>query len=194
MEKWANHLISAIRYSPDHKYTTELVQHEDEDDSISEGAIVNKLDVTDGIKKGKSYMTIFNSNDNWKIGEKIKVFMVDGEVFIRTDKNKVERDNLGLLPEIWDLFLFREVIVKVLEIAYLLIQCDLGAETEIIKKLAEISEVKEVRGTYGVYDIFAKLESDSRQRLDEILTNNIRMIPRIRSTNTLSPILSQGGR
>ena len=98
--KWANHLISAIRYSPDHKYITELVQHEDENDSISEGAIVNKLDVTDGIKKGKIYMTIFNSNDNWKIGEKIKVFMVDGEVFIRTDKNKVERDNLGLLPEI----------------------------------------------------------------------------------------------
>jgi DNA-binding Lrp family transcriptional regulator len=76
----------------------------------------------------------------------------------------------------------------------LLIQCDLGSETEIIKKLTEISEVKEVRGTYGVYDIFAKLESDSRQRLDEILTNSIRKIPQIRSTNTLSPILSQGGR
>jgi len=76
----------------------------------------------------------------------------------------------------------------------LLIQCDLGSETEIIKKLTEISEVKEVRGTYGVYDIFAKLESDSRQRLDEILTNNIRKISRIRSTNTLTPILSQGGR
>ncbi len=76
----------------------------------------------------------------------------------------------------------------------MLIQCDLGSETEIIKKLTEISEVKEVRGTYGVYDIFAKLESDSRQRLDEILTNNIRKISQIRSTNTLSPILSQGGR
>jgi len=76
----------------------------------------------------------------------------------------------------------------------LLIQCDLGSETEIIKKLTEISEVKEVRGTYGVYDIFAKLESDSRQKLDEILTNHIRKIPQIRSTNTLSPILSQGGR
>ena len=64
------------------------------------GAIVKKLDVTDAIKKGKTYMTIFNSNDNWKIGEKIRVFIVEGEVFIRTDKNKVERDNLGLLPEI----------------------------------------------------------------------------------------------
>ena len=100
LEKWANHLISAIRYSPDHKYITELVQHEDQDNSISEGTIVKKLDVTDAIKKGKSYMTIYNSNDNWKIGEKIRVFMVDGEVFIRNDKNKVNRDNLGLLPEI----------------------------------------------------------------------------------------------
>jgi len=76
----------------------------------------------------------------------------------------------------------------------LLIRCDLGAEIDIIKQLTEISEVKEVRGTYGVYDIFAKLESDSRERLDEILTKNVRKIPRIRSTNTLSPIISQGGR
>ena len=81
-----------------------------------------------------------------------------------------------------------------MEIAYLLIQCDMGAEVDIIEQLMEIAEVKEVRGTYGVYDIFAKLESDSREKLDEILTNNIRKIPRIRSTNTLSPILSQGGR
>ncbi len=81
-----------------------------------------------------------------------------------------------------------------METAYLLIQCDMGAETEIIKKLMEISEVKEVRGTYGVYDIFAKLESDTKEKLDNILTKNIRKIPKIRSTNTLAPILSQGGR
>ncbi len=81
-----------------------------------------------------------------------------------------------------------------METAYLLIQCDMGAEVEIIKKLMEISEVVEVRGTYGVYDIFVKLESESRETLDQILTNNIRKIPKIRSTNTLSPIFSQGGK
>jgi DNA-binding Lrp family transcriptional regulator len=81
-----------------------------------------------------------------------------------------------------------------MEMAYLLIQCDMGSETDIIQQLIKIPEVKEVRGTYGVYDIFAKLESESREKLDEILTNNIRKIPKIRSTNTLSPILSQGGR
>ena len=81
-----------------------------------------------------------------------------------------------------------------MEMAYLLIQCDMGSETDIIQQLMKIPEVKEVRGTYGVYDIFAKLESDSREKLDKILTNNIRKIPKIRSTNTLSPIASQGGR
>lgn len=81
-----------------------------------------------------------------------------------------------------------------MEMAYLLIQCDMGSEIDIIQQLMKIPEVKEVRGTYGVYDIFAKLESDSREKLDEVLTNNIRKIPKIRSTNTLSPILSQGGR
>jgi DNA-binding Lrp family transcriptional regulator len=81
-----------------------------------------------------------------------------------------------------------------MEMAYLLVQCDMGSEIDIIQELMKIPEVKEVRGTYGVYDIFAKLESDSRERLDEILTNNIRKIPKIRSTNTLSPITSQGGR
>jgi DNA-binding Lrp family transcriptional regulator len=81
-----------------------------------------------------------------------------------------------------------------MEIAYLLIQCDMGAEVDIIDRLMKIPEVIEVRGTYGVYDIFAKLQSDSREKLDEILTNSVRKIPKIRSTNTLSPILSQGGR
>ena len=81
-----------------------------------------------------------------------------------------------------------------METAYLLIQCDMGAEVDIIDKLMEIKEVKEVRGTYGVFDIFAKLESESRTKLDEILTNVIRKIPKIRSTNTLTPIMSQGGK
>ena len=46
-----------------------------------------------------------------------------------------------------------------MEVAYVLIQCDLGSEVEIIEELSKIEHIKEVRGTYGVYDIFSKLES-----------------------------------
>ena len=81
-----------------------------------------------------------------------------------------------------------------MEILYILINCDLGSEVEIISELMKIPEVKEVRGTYGVYDIFVKLQGDSRENLENIITNKIRRITKIRSTITLTPILAQGGR
>lgn len=81
-----------------------------------------------------------------------------------------------------------------METVYVLIQCDLGKETEIIDELMKISEIKEVRGTYGIYDIFCKIQSDSKEAVDEVITNKIRKIPRIRSTITLHWIPSQGGR
>ncbi len=81
-----------------------------------------------------------------------------------------------------------------MELLYILINCDLGSEVEIINELMKIPEVKEVRGTYGVYDIFVKLQGDSSPALENIITHKIRRISKIRSTVTLNPILTQGGR
>lgn len=81
-----------------------------------------------------------------------------------------------------------------MEIVYVLIQCDLGSEQEIISELASIPEVAEVRGTYGIYDIFCKIGADSGEVLDGVITGRIRKIPKIRSTTTLHWIPSQGGR
>jgi DNA-binding Lrp family transcriptional regulator len=80
-----------------------------------------------------------------------------------------------------------------METAYVLINCDLGVETQIINELTKIPEIKEVRGTLGVFDIFCKIEAD-KEKLTDIITNKIRRIPKIRNTNTLQAILSQGGR
>lgn len=77
---------------------------------------------------------------------------------------------------------------------YILINCDLGSEIEIINELAKIPEVKEVRGTYGIYDIFVKVQANSSATLEDIVTRKIRRIPKVRSTVTLTPIISQGGR
>jgi len=81
-----------------------------------------------------------------------------------------------------------------MEIAYVLIQCDLGAEENIINEIMKISEAKEVRGTYGIYDVFCKVVSENKDQLDEVITSKIRKIPKIRSTITLHYIPSQGGR
>ncbi len=76
-------------------------------------------------------------------------------------------------------------------IAYVLINCDLGYEEQIIEELKHISDVKEIHGTYGVYDIFAKVESDQISTLRETITSKIRKIVRIRSTLTLMAIEDQ---
>ncbi len=81
-----------------------------------------------------------------------------------------------------------------METLYILINCDLGSEVDIINEFMKIPEVKEVRGTYGVYDIFVKLQGDTRESLENTITHKIRRIPKIRSTVTLSPIMAQGGR
>ena len=81
-----------------------------------------------------------------------------------------------------------------MEIAYVLIQCDLGAEVQIINEIMKIPEIKEVRGTYGIYDVFCKVQSDTKEELDQIITNKIRKIQEIRSTITLHYIPSQGGK
>lgn len=81
-----------------------------------------------------------------------------------------------------------------MEIAYILIQCDLGSEEQIINQIMQIPEVKEVRGTYGIYDVFCKVQADTKDLLDNVITNKIRKIPKIRSTITLHYIPSQGGK
>lgn len=81
-----------------------------------------------------------------------------------------------------------------MEILYILINCDLGSEVDIINEFMKIPEVNEVRGTYGVYDIFVKLQGDTREALEDIITHKIRKMSKIRSTVTLTPILAQGGR
>lgn len=81
-----------------------------------------------------------------------------------------------------------------METVYVLIQRDLGAEMGIIAELTQIPEVREVRGTYGIYDIFCKVQSESKECTDEIVTKRIRKVERIRSTITLHWIPSQGGK
>ena len=69
--------------------------------------------------------------------------------------------------------------------AYVLINCDLGYEEQIIEELKHISDVKEVNGVFGAHDILAKVESDQISTLRDTITRKIRKIDHVRSTLTL---------
>ena len=75
--------------------------------------------------------------------------------------------------------------------AYVLINCDLGYEEQIIEELKHLSDVKEVHGTFGAHDILAKVESDQISTLRETIMWEIRKIDKVRSTVTLLGIEGQ---
>jgi len=70
--------------------------------------------------------------------------------------------------------------------AYVLINCDLGSEKNVISSLKSIDDVTEVHGTLGLYDIVIKIESDSEEKIQKTITNSIRKMPKIHSTMTLT--------
>jgi len=70
-------------------------------------------------------------------------------------------------------------------LAFVLINAEIGAESEVLKQLKEVKQVKEAYAVYGVYDIIAKIEADSMDRLKEVVTQNIRRLDKIRSTLTM---------
>lgn len=70
--------------------------------------------------------------------------------------------------------------------AYVLINCDLGSEKNVISSLKEVGGVKEAHGTLGLYDIIIKIESESEEKIREIVTGIIRKMPKIHSTMTLT--------
>ena len=70
--------------------------------------------------------------------------------------------------------------------AYVMINCDLGSEKEVITSLKKIVGVKEAHGTLGLYDIVIRLESPTEHDIQEIVTKVIRKMPKIQSTITLT--------
>ena len=69
--------------------------------------------------------------------------------------------------------------------AYVLVSCEPGSEFQMLKELSRIPEVVEAMVTYGMYDIICKLDATSLASLRDIIVNDIRVIKKIKETQTL---------
>ena len=79
-----------------------------------------------------------------------------------------------------------------MSIAYVLVQCLIGREMEVLRSLLEINFVKECKGTFGYYDILVKIEAPSEKQIENVVTKRIRKIKNVITTTTLSVIKEQG--
>ena len=66
-----------------------------------------------------------------------------------------------------------------------MLNCELGAETEIIEQLKEIEQVVDVFETIGTHDMLVKLQAENFEKIREIVSWNIQKLKKVRSTATL---------
>ena len=99
MQKWSDYLISEVSYDANHLISTAR-RHEESEKVIDDGILIDRFTIASDIHKGFSYITIYNQLTTWKRGNDIHLFKIHGEPFLRIDKNKVNHDFLGDIPQL----------------------------------------------------------------------------------------------
>ena len=78
-----------------------------------------------------------------------------------------------------------------MNIVYVLVQCTIGHEMEVLRDLVKLDLVKEAKGTFGYYDILVKIEAPSEKEIEKTITKKIRKVKNVNTTTTLSVISEQ---
>jgi hypothetical protein len=101
MSKWADLLISGVRFNSAHTHIDQVQVRPDNGDSIGASSTELRMSVVAGLKRGITYATIFRSSDGdkWSKGAPVILDRVSGVDYIKTVPNGKPVDNLDNLPE-----------------------------------------------------------------------------------------------
>jgi DNA-binding Lrp family transcriptional regulator len=69
--------------------------------------------------------------------------------------------------------------------AFLFINAEFLFIEDVINKLKEVPEIVDVYKVQGIYDIIARVNSDTEEKLKELISERIRRIDRITGTVTV---------
>jgi len=72
-----------------------------------------------------------------------------------------------------------------LPVAFVLINTEIGSESEVLNTLKGVEGVAEAYAVYGVYDVVAKITANTMDKLKEVVTWQVRRLDKVRSTLTM---------
>ncbi len=78
-----------------------------------------------------------------------------------------------------------------MEVGFVLLNCDLGAEEYLLDEIKQIPEVKQAYLTFGAYDIIIEIHTKTAEDFDKTVSNKIRRLSRVMSTMTLKVLASK---
>ena len=98
MAKWADYLISHVKRDSQER-VTHVFLHEDNGDTVSRIGLKTKDEVIKLLNQGKSVATIIWGYPNWKKGASVSHIKGSNGDYLRTDRNKTDKDNLdNMIP------------------------------------------------------------------------------------------------
>jgi len=101
MAKWADYVITRVRYNSAGTHIEQVEAADDGEDGIGTKRSESRATVLANIKARRTYVTAPPSKtDAGKVtkGAAVGTVVVNGTEYLRTDANKTARDNLDKLP------------------------------------------------------------------------------------------------
>jgi hypothetical protein len=99
MDKWADYLISRVRFNSSETHIDKVEVYPDNGDKLGVKTEFTRQTVIALIDKGYTFATIFKNGDGkWDMGAHVEVVPIEGIRYIKTYADSTKRDNLDNLP------------------------------------------------------------------------------------------------
>lgn len=99
MNKWADYVITYVSYIPTGDRITTLGVRQDLGDKLSDAETWTREAVIRQLGYGHTFVTAtVMARGGWSKGARVRVFVREGEAFLRTDAHQIAQDSLGELP------------------------------------------------------------------------------------------------
>jgi hypothetical protein len=95
----SNYLITAVRYNNSEAHIVKVRTHTDNGDSMGPVVDLERATVVNRIESGGSFKTAYKQSDGtYRRGAEVRVVTIEGTKYLRTDADRIKKDNLGSLP------------------------------------------------------------------------------------------------
>jgi hypothetical protein len=98
MANWANFVITCVNHTKEGAISTVGIRTHDGKTLSSTASTWPRAQVIRELGNKKTFMTATTDGKTWTPGADVRTCVIDGVTYIRTDANKIARDNLGNLP------------------------------------------------------------------------------------------------
>ena len=100
MAKWADYTITAVGNDRTETRIVEVEIRPDRGTTIGLASRATRQWVVNAIGRGVTFVTAYLKDGQWRRGEDVRVVVIHGVKYLRTDRNNVQADNLGALPRL----------------------------------------------------------------------------------------------